>query len=258
MEMLAIAVILIFVLTYNSVISTTQFFEEGNKYLNFLREKDFDFLVKVKYGEGANPDKLFQMRVRNMIVIIFGLSILYLSSLTVATFGVIIAISMAVFKSSYRGLKNYYKARMVNIDLTLPYYLKTLEILIQHHTVPVAIGRSVEDAPEIFRDGLREMIQSINEGDSSIQPYMDFARKYPVRDSMRMMRLLYRLGLGSQDSKKEQILMFSRTVSSLQNKARDQKYMDRLNTMEGKTMIMLGVTGGLTMGLLLMSLVQIM
>ena len=56
------------------------------------------------------------------------------------------------------------------------------------------------------------MISKIDSGDSSIQPYMDFAVQYPVRDSMRMMRLLYRLGLGSQEKKQERLLMFSRTV----------------------------------------------
>ena len=76
----------------------------------------------------------------------------------------------------------------------LPYYLKGLEILIQHYTVPVALAKSIEDAPDIFKPGLRDMIATIDAGDSSIDPYMEFANEYPVRDSMRMMRLLYRLG----------------------------------------------------------------
>ena len=93
---------------------------------------------------------------------------------------------------------------MAQIDSMLPHYLKNLEILIQHYTVPVAIGKSMAEAPEIFKDGLQEMIDSINAGDDSIEPYMAFARKYPVRDSMRMMRLLYRLSLGRQERKQEQ------------------------------------------------------
>ena len=73
---------------------------------------------------------------------------------------------------------------------------------------------------------------------------MDFAKTYPVRDSMRMMRLLYRLGLGSQQNKHEQVMMFSRTVSALQNKAREQQYKERLEKMENQTLIMLIFTGG--------------
>ena len=131
-----------------------------------------------------------------------------------------------------------------------------MEILVQHYTVPVAIAKSIDDAPEIFKPGLREMISKIDSGDSSIQPYMDFAVQYPVRDSMRMMRLLYRLGLGSQEKKQERLLMFSRTVSSLQNKARAQKYQERLHKMESQTMVMLVATGAGVMVLILMAMMM--
>ena len=86
---------------------------------------------------------------------------------------------------------------------------------------------------------------------------MEFANTYPVRDSMRMMRLLYRLGIGSQEKKQERLLMFSRTVSSLQNKARETKYKERLNHMESQTMIMLVITGMGTMLLLLVAMMMI-
>ncbi len=72
---------------------------------------------------------------------------------------------------------------------------------------------------------------------------MEFAREYPVRDSMRMMRLLYRLSLGRQERKQEQLLTFSRTISNLQQKARDTRYKQRLEKMESKTMGMLITTG---------------
>ena len=52
-------------------------------------------------------------------------------------------------------LKRYYKLHLHEIDVMLPYYLKSLEILIQHYTVPVAIGKSIGDAPDIFRHSFR-------------------------------------------------------------------------------------------------------
>ena len=84
---------------------------------------------------------------------------------------------------------------------------------------------------------------------------MEFANTYPVRDSMRMMRLLYRLGIGSQEKKQDRLMMFSRTVSSLQNKARETKYKERLNYMEQQTMVMLVVTG---IGVMLIILISMM
>ena len=83
---------------------------------------------------------------------------------------------------------------------------------------------------------------------------MEFANTYPVRDSMRMMRLLYRLGLGSQERKQERLMMFSRSVSNLQNKAREVKYKERLGYMESQTMTMWVVTGVVVMAIILISM----
>lgn len=131
-----------------------------------------------------------------------------------------------------------------------------MEILIQHYTVPVALSKSIDSAPSIFREGLKELTSSINAGDSSIDPYMAFAIKYPVRDSMRMMRLLYRLGLGDQERKQEQLIVFSRTISNLQAKSRETKYKERLEKMEKKTMVMLSTTGVGVMIVLLLSIIR--
>ena len=170
----------------------------------------------------------------------------------------ILIFAFIVYKSQYSGLKKYYKRNLHTINLMLPYYLKSLEILVQHYTVPVALSRSIDSAPDIFKPGLRKLVSRIEAGDSTVEPYMDFAKDYPVRDSMRMMRLLYRLGLGSQDKKQEQLMMFSRTVSSLQNKSREQKYAERLGAMEQKTMVMLFATGGGIMLVMLLSMMMMM
>ena len=102
------------------------------------------------------------------------------------------------------------------------------------------------------------MIKKIDSGDSSINPYMEFATEFPVRDSMRMMRLLYRLSIGSQDNKQEQLLTFSKSVSSLQNKSREKMYAARLKKMENKTLIMLFVTGGGTMIVIFLAMMMML
>ena len=166
-------------------------------------------------------------------------------------------VGFLVFKLDYIDLKNYYKRHLSEVDSLLPYYLKGLEVLIQHYTVPVALAKSIDDAPEVFKSGLKVLVSKIEAGDSSIQPYMDFANTYPVRDSVRMMRLLYRLGLGEQEKKHDQLLSFSKTVSALQMKAREQKYRSRLDKMESMTMVMLVCTGGGGMLLLLVSMLML-
>ena len=259
MEFILIAIILIFILEYTKRLDTKKFFEETEPFFKFLMESDYKFLLSVKYGDNFDLEKSFNARIRNSVITIVALVFIFMMS-KINFINILLAfiIGFVVFKMPYMQLQKYYKNNLSRIDQMLPYYLKSLEILVQHYTVPVAIRKSIETAPEIFKPGLVTLVDKIEQGDSSVDPYMDFAKEYPVRDSMRMMRLLYRLGLGSQENKQEQLMMFSRTVSTLQNKAREQKYQNRLGKMESQTMMMLVTTGGGILLLLLISMMQMM
>ena len=56
----------------------------------------------------------------------------------------------------------------------------------------------------------------------------------------------------------EQILTFSKSISNLQQKARETRYKNRLEKMENKTMSMLITTGFGLMILLVLAVVQLM
>ena len=244
-EILLVGIIVFFLLIYTGTISTSKFFGENKGIFELLQEKDYEFLLRAKYGERVyDVSQVFRKRVFQGLITMLVVIFVFLSDLKPLYLLLAVGAGYIVFKSQYMDLKSFYKKHLNTIDSLLPYYLKSLEILVQHYTVPVALARSIEDAPEVFKPGLRELVAKIESGDSSVDPYMDFANQYPVRDSMRMMRLLYRLSLGEQDKKHEQMLSFSKTVSSLQLKAREQKYKARLNAMESQTMKMLICTGG--------------
>lgn len=255
-EIVIIAALIFIVVTVNGGISFNQLVADNEALFRKLKEEDWDFYVKARYGSSVNPDILFNKRVRNGLVLFGGLFLVFITNMSAIKVVIMLAAAYGAFKISYLDVKSHYKKNISQIDAMLPHYLKSIEILIQHYTVPVAIGKSMDDAPEIFRDGLQELINQINAGDDSIYPYMEFAKTYPVRDSMRMMRLLYRLSIGRQDRKQEQLLAFSRSISSLQQKARDTKYKNRLEKMEGMTMKMLISTGIGVMILLILSVLQ--
>lgn len=260
MEILVVGVILIFVFNYAGAFSFNKFVQDNNVLFERLKEKDYEFFLRSKYGDKVDVDAKYQSRVKIAIITFVVGMIVALTCFQSLNFAIklviVLAITFVIFKDDYSRVKNFYKVHLHDINLKLPYYLKSLEILIQHYTVPVAITKSLEDAPEMFKPGLRELIAAIDSGDSSIEPYMEFARRYPVRDSMRMMRLLYRLGLGSQERKQEQLIVFSRTISNLQAKSRDIKYKERLEAMEKKTMTMLVSTGVGVMIILVLSILQ--
>lgn len=256
MEILVVGIITLYILQKNKKINSEKFIQDNGNYLRKLKEEDYDFLVRSKYGDDVEPDVLFDKRTKNAFIVIVFLIFLFITQLSFINIIAAFVAGYFTFKSSYRSLKSYYKTHLHEINLQLPYFLKSLEVLAQHYTIPVALAKSIDTSPEIFRSGLRKLVERINEGDSSVEPYMDFAKDYPVNDSMRMMRLLYRLGIGSQDNKHEQLIMFSKSVSALQNKARETRYKERLQVMENKTMVMLGAVGGGVMVLLLISMIQ--
>ena len=259
MLFIVIGVILILIAQVNRIIDTKKFVTDMEPYFRFMMEDDYVFYLNVKYGgKDLDVEKLYSIRIRNGLVVTVALIFVFFTKLNYLYVLLSVIGGFVMFKIPYFQLKNYYKAHLGQMDAMLPYYLKSIEILVQHYTVPVALAKSIESAPEIFQSGLKKLVAKVDAGDQSVDPYMDFAKEYPVRDSMRMMRLLYRLSLGSQENKQEQLNLFSRNVSSLQAKAREQKYKARLEKMENKTMTMLFCTGGGVLGLLLLSMMSMM
>ena len=260
MEIFIVGVIIILLFNYLGTFNFNKFVDDNKVLFSKLKEDDYDFLLVSKYGDKVDLNLKYQKRVKTAIITFLILLVLSITSIQSLNFAIKLVLCFAgaylMFKDDYNKVKNYYKIHLHEINLKLPYYLKSLEILIQHYTVPVAITRSLETAPEMFKPGLRDLIASIDAGDSTIEPYMAFARRYPVRDSMRMMRLLYRLSLGSQERKQEQLIVFSRTISNLQNKSRETKYKERLEKMEKKTMTMLTSTGAGVMIILVLAIFQ--
>ncbi|MBP3920591.1 MAG: hypothetical protein J6D28_03400 [Bacilli bacterium] len=254
-----ITIIIFFIMIVNKKFDQKKFIQEVTPYFAFFKEKDYEFLLKLKYGDEIDSTKMYNKRLKTaLIVFVVAFVVIF-----IANFGYIYLLlsfiaGFIAFKLDYINLSSFRKSHMHKIDLLLPYYLKSLEILAQHYTIPVALRKSIDSAPDVFKKGLEHLCDQIEAGDSSVEPYMEFAREYPVRDSMRMMRLLYRLGIGSQENKQEQLLMFSRTISSLQNKAREQKYKERLEAMEKRTLVMLICTGGGVMGVMMIAMMGMM
>ena len=258
-ELLLVAIIVIYIFIVNGKIDKNGVFGTNSRICNLLKEKDYDFLLVAKYGDRVyDPNEVFMKRVKKGVLTSAAIIFILITNVSYLSIIIALIIGFLVFKSEYFSLKKWYKQHLTYVDSLLPYYLKTIEVLIHHYTVPVALAKSIDDAPEVFKPGLRELVTKIEAGDSSIDPYMDFAKEYPVRDSMRMMRLLYRLGLGEQEKKHQQLESFSKSVSSLQAKAREQKYKSRLDGMERRTMVMMCVVGFGSLALLLVSIFMIM
>ncbi len=254
-EILIVGAIILGIFFYTGKVNSKKFVQDNKDILLILKEPDYEFLLLAKYGDQVyDVDQVYMKRVRNGALAIAVCFFWFISNLNFINIVLCLIVGFVIFKLPYLQLKSFYKNHLNEVDSLLPYYLKGLEVLAEHYTIPVALARSIDDAPEVFKPGLKAMVAKIEAGDSSVQPYMDFANMYPVRDSVRMMRLLYRLGLGEQEKKHQQLVAFSKSVSALQEKSRQQKYKNRLSKMESMTMVMLVCTGGFSMVLLIIAM----
>lgn len=102
-----------------------------------------------------------QKRITNAVLVACIFMILFMGDFNALNFVICVVVFYGMFKLPYIQLNNFYKAHLHEIDLMLPYYLKGLEILVQHYTVPVALGKSIDDAPDVFKPGLKKMIEKI-------------------------------------------------------------------------------------------------
>src|SRR5574344_403016 len=204
LETVIVVGLLLIALFYTETIKTKRFLnEEDGLFLDF-KERDYNILMALKYGENVDYNNSFMKRIKTAFYSFLIFLVFMVGNISFLNLLMLLALTYFVYKSPYMQLKTFQKSHMKKIDLMVPYYLKNLEILCQNYTVPVALSRSIEEAPQVFKQGLRDL--------------------------MRMMRLLYRLGLGAQENKYKQLLLFSKSVSALQNKARETKYKQRLET----------------------------
>ena len=73
-----IAIIVVVILVVNNHFSTKKFVNDTEPYFRFLMEEDYDFLVKVRYGD-VDTNKLFSKRIRNGLVAIVVMIFIFLS-----------------------------------------------------------------------------------------------------------------------------------------------------------------------------------
>ena len=82
MEIVIVAVVILFILIYNRTIDKDKFINDNKKYFEVLKEDDYDFLVYAKYGDSAAPNILFQKRITYAIAVFFIFMFLFIDDVS--------------------------------------------------------------------------------------------------------------------------------------------------------------------------------
>ena len=80
-EIMIIGILLFVVLSVNGYIKPNKFIYDNQDIFMKLKEDDYDFLVRAKYGDGLDSDVLYQKRIKNGLIVIVLFIFMFLSSL---------------------------------------------------------------------------------------------------------------------------------------------------------------------------------
>ena len=69
-EIVILAVILLFGMNYTGKISANRFVADNEVYFRKLKENDWDFYVKARYGDGVNPDFLLIIGLKKVLLLL--------------------------------------------------------------------------------------------------------------------------------------------------------------------------------------------
>ena len=187
-------IILIFILLIYYVLyfDSDSLVNEYYQVMNLIIEDDLEYYGnKVK---NKNLKQLFNERIMFTSLSMFILLCFRTNIILIFVLGIII------YYGYYYLLKNSYYVIVKKTNDKFPYYLNNLAILIQQNAVPVAINKSIEHAPNVFKDELKVLVNEIHNDACSIQPYLTFAKKFEnIEDINRIMRTIYNLALKSSN-----------------------------------------------------------
>ena len=115
-EIIIIIILIFVVMTYNGQLSIKDFINDNFFLFRKLKEDDWDFYVKSKYGDNVNPDTIFIKRIRNGLMVSILCIFFFLKELDALKILISFVIGFLIFKIDYLNIKSYYKRHIFQIE----------------------------------------------------------------------------------------------------------------------------------------------
>lgn len=178
---------MIWIVFYCACLSCLWFNDQFFVQSKYLLEKDYEQLIS-RVSISLKKSLLIRLTMTFMSMLMA--TIIFKTEWTILV-GAIIG-----YKSYYYGLKKIEKKQKQQAKEVFPYYLNHLAMLIQSQPIANALYKSIDHAPILFKEDLEILVKQLHLEEESIEPYLDFAKKYPeIEDLPRIMRCLYHLSV---------------------------------------------------------------
>ena len=139
-----------------------------------------------------------------------------------------VGVGLMTLNVPFRKRKKARKSLEKEIGKQFPIWLRRIALALQTDTVYVAMENSIETAPFILRQELRDTLKRIDRDPENIEPYLHFFEELDLPEIQSNFRILYSLGnLGSDDSE-EQINSIIKRNNALFDKAEREANEDEV------------------------------
>lgn len=199
--------LLLFLLFYTYMIYLW-FFKNRNathhmeSFFDFFVEKDFKFILE-HLGED-NIKKVIHKRIKKSIGATFIICLVLNKDISINYLIFYFILGILFYKLQYYLIKKKYEKKLLEADERFPYYLNNLCILIQNNSVPVALNKSIDVAPRLFKKDLEILVSDIHIGHKKgLIPYLEFNNKFKqVKDLNRVVKTLFNISNASTSKEK--------------------------------------------------------
>lgn len=149
-----------------------------------------------KYDKKTERLRALKQSAIGLVLVVFGI---LLGKTAIWVMGIVLTLFMAVV---YAPLQKRSATKSVcrEIEKIFPDWLLELALLLQNDNLHVAIEKTIDDAPEILREEIRDLADNIMSYPNDFSPYAKFFAEFNVESVHSSMRLLYSIAeFGSQD-----------------------------------------------------------
>ena len=115
-----------------------------------------------------------------------------------------------------------------SIIRAFPQWLMELSLLLQTENVQVAFYKTRENAPEVLKPAITELLEALQHNPESMEPYLMFLKEYQIKDVTSTMRMLYALSNSGYGNEEKQLAQIMRRNQELLDKTERNANEDSL------------------------------
>lgn len=184
-------------------------------------QKDYHSYIEFDPKKGGAVSLIIAALVATLVIIGYVITqqlFLLLAGMVVVIF--LLRIHEFMHRSLYKTLKK-------KIEIAVPYWIMNVALLLQSRSVRSAIADSYDDAPNILKPALDELLLGLEEFPEDYKSYDLFLKEFDITEVSECMQTLYSLSMGATKDDISSLTDIIDKSTIMMDRAEDLKIKDR-------------------------------